>query len=188
MLTHRGPIIGVPELRFNAGLLFGGAVPENEDNDKTLYSFGWGGSAIGDHSMSLLRLLYNTKTIPELFERVDALTEETGYRGIAGNLMFADNSNNIGYQMMVPFARRKDETPYLGCRVLDGRTSQFDWTDELVPLRELPRSLNPEKGYLANANNRQVPDNAKKDYGATIMSTGRSVRIDEMIREKIASG
>ena len=138
--------------------------------------------------MQLLSVLNNSKDIIELRQKVDELTEEKGYRGIAGNLMFADNSGNIGYQMMVPFYRRKDETPYLGCRVLDGRTSQFDWTDELVPLRELPRTLNPEKGYLANANNRQVPDNAKKDYGATIMSTGRSVRIDEMIREKIASG
>mmetsp|Transcript_34881 Transcript_34881/g.45925 ORF Transcript_34881/g.45925 Transcript_34881/m.45925 type:complete len:102 (-) Transcript_34881:1015-1320(-) len=90
--------------------------------------------------------------------------------------------------MAVPMLRRKDETPYLGCRVLDGRTSQFDWTDEVIPLTELPRTLNPEKGYLANANNRQWPDNASKDYGATIMTTGRAVRIDELIREKIASG
>ena len=116
------------------------------------------------------------------------MTEGTGYRGVAANMMMADSSGNIAYQMAVPMRRRKDETPYLGCRVLDGRTTQFDWTDEVIPLTELPRVLNPEKGYLANANNRQWPDSAKKDYGATIMSTGRSVRIDELIRDKIESG
>ena len=79
--------------------------------------------------------------------------------------------------------KRKDETPYLGCRVLDGTTSKFDWTDTLVPLTDLPRSLNPERGYIINANNRQASDRASKDYGSTSMSTGRSVRIDEIIQE-----
>lgn len=49
---------------------------------------------------------------------------------------------------------RKDLTPYLGCRVLDGRKSDFDWTDKTVPLKDLPRAINPKKGYLSNANNR----------------------------------
>lgn len=56
---------------------------------------------------------------------------------------------------MASMPKRKDETPYLGCRVLDGRKSDFDWLpDELVPLKELPRSLNPKRGYIVSANNR----------------------------------
>ena len=63
------------------------------------------------------------------------LTRETGYRGIAANILLADNSGNIAYQLAVPFPVRKDQTPYLGCRVLNGRLSQYDWVeDELVPL------------------------------------------------------
>ena len=63
------------------------------------------------------------------------LTRETGYRGIAANILLADNSGNIAYQLAVPFPVRKDQTPYLGCRVLNGRLSQYDWNeDELVPL------------------------------------------------------
>lgn len=80
--------------------------------------------------------------------------EMNGFYGTAGNYIFGDNKGNIVYQMSVPIFRRKDESPYLGCRVLDGRTSAYDWTKELVPLRELPRSINPEKGYISNANNR----------------------------------
>jgi len=107
---------------------------------------------------------------------------------MAANLILADNSGNIAYQLAVPMPRRKDLTPYLGCRVLDGRTTQFDWTNEVIPLTKLPRSINPEKGYLSNCNNRQASDHAEYDFGATHMSSGRSIRIDELIREGIANG
>lgn len=90
--------------------------------------------------------------------------------------------------MAVPVPKRKDLTPYLGCRVLDGRSTEFDWTEDLIPLEELPRSINPAKGYLSNANNRQASDHASNDFGATQMSPGRSIRIDELIREGIMNG
>ena len=90
------------------------------------------------------------------------------------NLVMADTEGNIGYLLGAAHPIRKDKTPYIGCRVLDGETTEFDWEDGLLPLRELPRSLNPSKGYLMTANNRQSPDTASNDYGATIMSTGRA--------------
>ena len=37
----------------------------------------------------------------------------------------------------------------------------------MIPHRELPKSLNPSKGYLMTANGRQTSDHAKNDYGAT---------------------
>lgn len=122
--------------------------------------------------------------MPELISKIDLMAKD-GYKGVACNLQVADNSGNIFYQHLSPMKKRKDETPYLGCRVLDGRTSQFDWTDQMVPISELSRSLNPKKGYISNANNRQASDHAAYDYGATHMSTARSVRIDELIREGI---
>ena len=187
-LTHRGPLMQESLLRFNAGLLFGGAIPKLQSNDDVLYSFGWGGAYPGDHSLDFLRSVSETKDIPTFREKMEEMTEGSGYRGLAANLLAADSSGNIAYQLIAPVPQRKDQTPYLGCRVLDGRTSQFDWTDRLIPMDELPRSMNPKKGYLSNANNRQAPDHASTDIGATIMSTGRSVRIDELIREGIDSG
>ena len=80
--------------------------------------------------------------------------KDNGYTGMAANIIMGDREGNIGYAMAVPMFRRKDETPYIGCHVLDGRTSEFDWTDEIIPLKELPRSFNPTRGYIANANNR----------------------------------
>ena len=63
------------------------------------------------------------KDVHEFFEKIEEATSSNGYRGLAANLILADNSGNIAYQLLVPMPKRKDLTPYLGCRVLDGRTS-----------------------------------------------------------------
>lgn len=85
----------------------------------------------------------------------------------------ADNSGDIGYMMIVPFPNRKDKTPYIGNRVLNGETSAYDW-EGLVSTSELPRAFNPERGFVITANNRQMPDNTVNDIAATSMSTGRA--------------
>ena len=114
---------------------------------------------------------------------------KNGYNGIGMNLVLADNAGNIGYMMTAAVPVRKDKTPYIGCRILDGTKSSYDWIpDRNVPLSDLPRSYNPEKGYIVTANNRQVSDNAKHDYGAMMIATARSLRITEMIEQGIASG
>jgi len=154
----------------------------NLPNDDNLYSFGWGGAYEGDSSLEFLDAVMNSEDVNDFFERMEEATSSNGYRGLAANIIIADNKGNIAYQLAVPVPKRKDLTPYLGCRVLDGRTSQFDWTDELIPLDELPRSINPAKGFLSNCNNRQASDHASYDFGATHMSSGRSIRIDELIR------
>jgi penicillin G amidase len=70
----------------------------------------------------------------------------------------ADDSGDIGYILLLSFPNRKDKTPFIGNRVLNGETTAYDW-DGLVPGRKLPHSLNPEKGFIVTANNRQMPDN-----------------------------
>jgi len=61
--------------------------------------------------------------------------------------------------MFAAMPNRKNKTPFIGSRVLDGRTTEFDW-DGFVSIKDLPKSINPKKGYIATANNRQVPDNS----------------------------
>ena len=103
-------------------------------------------------------------------------------------MLFADTKGNIGYRLILSVPVRKDKTPFIGSRVLDGTTTEFDWTNEVVPFRDLPKSLNPKKGYLMTANGRQTSDHAKTDYGASQNSPGRTLRVDEMLREGIAAG
>ena len=104
------------------------------------------------------------------------------------NTIFADTSGNIGYYLIMSVPVRQNKTPFIGSRVLDGTTTKFDWTGETMDLNEMPRGLNPKKGFFATANNPQTTDNATTDIGAAANSPGRILRIDEMLREGIASG
>lgn len=113
---------------------------------------------------------------------VEHMVKKDAYVGLPSNLILADTDDNIAYMMLSPQPNRKNKIPFIGQRVLDGTTSENDW-DGLVPVKDLPRSVNPEKGYLVTANNRQSPDNVINDYGAGLMSTGRSQRITEMIEQ-----
>ena len=73
--------------------------------------------------------------------------------------------------------------------MLDGRTSAYDWEPgQTVKISDLARSINPEKGYLASANNRQTSDNVLHDYSLGNPSTTRIQRISDMIEEGIKMG
>lgn len=91
-------------------------------------------------------------TVPAFIAKADELGKD-GYRGVALNLIMADTKGNIGYMLLLPSVNRKDKTPYIGSRVLDGTVSDYDW-DGLLPLSVNPRSLNPKRGFIASANNR----------------------------------
>lgn len=82
---------------------------------------------------------------------------------------------------------RKNEFPYLGCRILDGTTTEHDW-EGLTNMKNLPYGLNPKKGFYVTANNRIVPENSKFDLGAAMVSTSRANRITELIDEGIKNG
>ncbi len=63
------------------------------------------------------------------------------------NLVLADDSGDIGYMMLAAYPDRKDKTPFIGNRVLNGETTAYDWLG-LLPVTDLPRSFNPDKGYI----------------------------------------
>ena len=136
----------------------------------------------------MLKAFYDFKDVPSLFEELSTNPSFQTYKGFGQNVIFADTQGNIGYYLLMTVPVRKDKTPYIGSRILDGLTTKFDWTDQVIPLSAMPRSLNPKKGYLATANNRQTSDHAIHDFGASINSPGRILRIDEVLREGIANG
>lgn len=103
------------------------------------------------------------------------------FSSVPQNLILAFDNGDIGFFLANNMPIRKDGKPYTGCRVLDGTKSDNDWIGWLEP-RKLPRVINPKKGYIVTANNRQMPDNVHSDYGATITSTIRAQRITELIQ------
>jgi len=180
--THRGPLMD-PKTMQSGSVLFGSEIPDVDF--KHQYSHMWGGMAPGDNFIGILESFANGKGVKEVHEQIEAM--ESGYKGIPMNMVFADNSGDIGYVMLVAVPDRKNKTPYIGNRVLNGETTDNDW-DGYLPATALPRTINPDKGYVVTANNRHMPDHSSNDIGATSMSTGRAIRIDEMIRGHISSG
>ena len=142
-----------------------------------------------EKSLSVIMALANTQTVAEALKKIDEHGNgNEGFNGFPANFIMAD-VNDIAYVVTAAIPVRKDKTPYIGCRVLDGRKSDYDWEpNTLAPLKELPRSFNPSKGYIVTANNRHHPDYVKYDHGVAIMSTTRQQRIVEMIEEGIKAG
>jgi penicillin amidase len=99
----------------------------------------------------------------------------------------ADTSGNIAYMLTSASPVRKNEYPYLGCRVLDGTTTKHDHVD-IIDFQHLPFAINPKKGYFVTANGRIVPPNSKFDVGAALTDSPRAVRIREILEEGIGNG
>jgi penicillin G amidase len=139
---------------------------------------------LGESYLHLLTDMANAKT---LFDVQDGLAKIPKWKSIPTNVVLADSSGNIGYMLLSTSPMRRNEYPHLGCRVLDGSTSYHDWLD-VIDLKNLPFVINPKKGYFLTANNRVVPENSRFDVGASMIATGRSIRINEMIEEGLAAG
>jgi penicillin amidase len=72
----------------------------------------------------------------------------------AQNFTYADVEGNIGYQSpgAIPIRANGD-----GTIPVPGWTDEYEWTG-FIPFDELPRSFNPESGYIVTANNAVVDD------------------------------
>jgi penicillin amidase len=72
----------------------------------------------------------------------------------AQNVVYADVEGNIGYQSpgRIPIRASGD-----GALPVPGWTDEYEWTGE-IPFDELPRSFNPESGYIVTANNAVIDD------------------------------
>ncbi|HUF39319.1 MAG TPA: penicillin acylase family protein [Anaerolineales bacterium] len=71
------------------------------------------------------------------------------------NVAYADASGTIGWQMVGEVPRRKAGW---GAVPLAGWDPDHDWGTDLIPLTEMPWSMDPETGYLATANNQPRRD------------------------------
>ena len=102
-----------------------------------------------------------------------ALRKYKQWLSVPANIVLADTAGNIGYMLLSSSPMRKNEYPYLGCRVHDGTTTEHDW-EGIVDITKLPFVLNPERGYFITANNRVIPENSLYDHGSSMVSTGRA--------------
>jgi len=95
------------------------------------------------------------------------------------NFVYADVDGNIGYQMpgRVPIRAKGDgSVPVPG-------TGDYEWLG-WIPYDELPRTLNPAKGYVVTANNAVVPPTYKYFISKEWAAPYRAMRIEAMIKAK----
>jgi penicillin amidase len=79
------------------------------------------------------------------------------YRAPSQNLIFADAAGNIGYQTVGLIPIRPNNGTGLAPQP---GTGEFDWVG-WADFKDMPRVLNPKKGYIASANNAVVPPTYK---------------------------
>lgn len=65
-----------------------------------------------------------------------------------------------------------------------GWTGENEWEGYLAP-QEKMHIINPERGWIATANNDIASENLKFRQGNEIFTTGRAVRIHELIEDLI---
>jgi penicillin G amidase len=103
------------------------------------------------------------------------------YNGLLSmNWICADSGGHIAYMPvhLVPIRGKG-----VGALPAPGESGEYDWTG-FIPINELPQAVDPERGYMATANN-QVVDARYYPY---VYGTGydagyRSWRIEELINE-----
>lgn len=134
--------------------------------------------------MAILKNMMEAKDVKSI---VKELESHEIFASVPQNILMAFDNGDIAYFLGSNIPLRKHSKPYVGCRVLDGTKTDDDWVGFMHP-KKLPRVINPKKGYIVTANNRQMPENVANDVGATITSTIRAQRITELIQKGIDAG
>lgn len=101
-----------------------------------------------------------------------------GFLGPAQNIVYADAAGHIGYRAtgLVPIRKKGDD----GSLPVDGNDPSNDWQG-FVSQAEMPRVLDPSKGYLVTANQRLLGSGFPYSVATRWASPVRAKRIAELI-------
>ena len=93
------------------------------------------------------------------------------------NIVYSDVEGNIGLFITgeVPIRKKGD-----GQVPVDGSKGEYDW-DGNIPFDQMPRLLNPERGYIISCNNKIIDDNNYPYFlGNSFMNGFRANRINRV--------
>jgi penicillin amidase len=150
-VTHHGPLIsGSPEQ--GAGLSFKYIATDQP-------------SAWADILWQMLR----SKDAEQLVE------SQRDWVDPCNNFLLADVHGNSGYLCRGRIPVRSRANAWLP---VPGWTGEHEWQGQ-IPFEELPRSMNPNEGYIATANNRPVGDDYPYYIGVDFVPEFRAKRVTE---------
>jgi len=131
-VTQHGPVISGDPAK-GTGLAFKYTATEGPES---------GAAAWTDILLTMLRAGDSHQLVASMKDWVDP----------CNNFLFADVQGNAGYLCRGRIPIRSMANAWLP---VPGWTGDHEW-DGYIPFDELPRSINPEQGYVATANNRPV--------------------------------
>jgi len=100
-----------------------------------------------------------------------------GYSGPAVNLVYADVNGNIGYYAAARLPKRRGHD---GSVPLPGHIDDYDW-DGYVTIQDMPKVKNPDRKWIATANNQVVTGNCPHPITSMWESSNRQARIAELL-------
>jgi len=100
-----------------------------------------------------------------------------GYSGPAVNLVYADRGGNIGYYAAARLPVRKGHD---GSVPLPGHMSDYEW-EGYTDIRDMPHVLNPDRGWIATANNQAISGDGSLLITTMWESSCRQERIAEVL-------
>ncbi|MBT2584012.1 penicillin acylase family protein [Planococcus sp. ISL-109] len=133
LVTRHGPVVS--------------PVLYEEESPSAVFSMQW--TAL-EPTLELQAVLNFNKA--ENWEQFETALED--FQAPAQNFVFASTDGTIAYKAngRIPIRKQGD-----GQLPVPGDSSEYGW-DGYVPFDELPRSVNPESGFIATANNQVVDD------------------------------
>jgi penicillin amidase len=133
--------------------------------------------SIGGYPSTIINAFYQMNFAKNVAEFTAGLRK---FSSPAQNVVFADREGNIGYYPTGSIPRRRKgsgELPQVAVKDAD------TW-DGFVPEAEKPFLLNPEKGYIATANNPVLPEGCLPLFVRSQAPSFRADRIAELIEAK----
>jgi penicillin G amidase len=137
--THLGPIINDHDIGEDGEL--------QGFNNENPMAYRW--TALDPSETLHAIFLLDTATNWEEFREAASL-----FNVPSQTLLYADTEGNIGLQ--IPGTIPVRAAGHNGLLPVDGSTSDYEWKG-FVPFDDLPRVFNPERGYIATANQAIVP-------------------------------
>lgn len=98
----------------------------------------------------------------------------------AQNMVFIDQEGNYGYQFLGTTPIRNAGN---GTLIMDGTNRYYDWKG-VIPFADRPFVLNPEKGFVASANNKVVDEQYPYFISSYFYEPARIDRITQFIQSK----
>ncbi len=138
----------------------------------------WTGFGIGPEQIAALHTVTYAKSVQDTLAAFQKLNIPSW------NFVFADSKGNIGYLATGPALKNLETTPYGVTELKHGQNLNH----ELLEKKEMPQLINPERGYIVTANNRQWPVGSKWHGGYTYRTSFRAFRIEDLLLKKAKHG